>query len=177
MSADRVRHGISRKGRFSLLYTHTQTYMCKQTYRDTHADIHMHLSMLQMMTPCAYILGASRKSKNCCILQMITFCLFLGVCVCVYLKGEYSSLYPYKSLPILFPLVLSPPISYQASSSNSLYLPNCRSLSVFTLLHLPSHLSFLCFFSPPSSSPHPLSPSLVISLVSVSPIVAVISQI
>lgn len=70
--------------------------------------------------------------------------LFLSVCV--YLNGEYSGLYPYKSFPILFPLVRSPHISYQALSSNSLDLPYCRSLSpLFTLAPF-SFLSFVFFF-------------------------------
>lgn len=122
-----------------------------------------------------------RTLLHACILQIITFCLSL--CVCVSKRRLLKLLYPYKSPPILFPLVLSPHISYQPPPSNSLYLLYCRSLSVFTLLHLPSHSSFLycCFFFPPSSPSPRLHPPLSLSVcfcnLSVFPIVAVISQI
>lgn len=168
MSADRVRHGISRKGRFSLLYSHTQTYMCKQTYRNTHADIHMHLSMLQMMTPCAYILGASRKSKNCCILQMITFCLFLGVCVCVSKRGilKLISLQippnPFSLGP--FSSYLLPSFFFKQLVSPKLSISICFHFtsSPFSFVFLVLFLSTL-FFSPSSISLSRYQPCFCIS--------------
>lgn len=121
----------------SLLYSRTQTY------QNTHADIHMHLSMLQTMYA-PYVLTSFDAARQSEASLHPTFRLILGAC-----------LYPYEFLLILFfpwPLLLislSKPLS-----SNSLYLPYCRSVSVLTLLHFLSHLYFLCFFSPPSSSPH-----------------------
>lgn len=46
MSADRVSHGIRRKGRFRC-YILTQSHTRKQMYKNTHTD--MHLSMLRTL--------------------------------------------------------------------------------------------------------------------------------
>lgn len=111
---------------------------------------------------CLHLGSLLRKSKakqNCCILQMITFCLFLGVCVSK--RGNTQAYIPTNPSQSLFPW------SFLLLSLTKLLLQTaCISqtvdLYVFTLLRLPSHLSVLCFFSPPSSSPH-LYPPLSLS--------------
>lgn len=147
MSADRVRHSVSRgkkkKKALSLLYPHTHTHT--RTYASTYSHAYMHFSMLHKME--TYLLTSEKKAKlgkSRASSKWLLFASFLSVCV--YLNGEYSGLYPYKSFPILSPLVRSPHISYQALSSNSLDLPYCRSLSpLFTLAPF-SFLSFVFFF-------------------------------
>lgn len=152
--------------------TDVQKYTCGYRYAFSHVA---NVDTLYVHVPASW-----QTKQNSCILQIITFCPLFR-CVCVSKRGMLKLLYPYKSLPILFPLVLSPHISYQPPSSNSLYLPYCRSLSVFILLHLPPHLSFftlLLFLSSPS--PHiclPLFLSASFCKPSVYPIVIVISQI
>lgn len=142
MSADRVRHSVSRKKKaLSLLYPQTH----KPT---TQAHILMHICILacciQWRHVCLLLKKKNKLGKSHASSKRLLFASFLSVCV--YLNGEYSGLYPYKSFPILFPLVRSPHISYQALSSNSLDLPYCRSLSpLFTLAPF-SFLSFVFFF-------------------------------
>lgn len=98
---------------------------------------------------------------------MIFFSLFSWVCI---LKENTEAFISLQIPHIPFPL--SPHISYQPSS-NSLYLPDCRSLSVFILLHLPPHAHLSCasafffFFQPLSllavsiSSSHYLTTFLI----------------
>jgi len=183
MSADRVRHGIRRK-RHSRCYilTHRPTCVIRRA-KKRHADIHVRY------VACMYVcrrwhhaitsLEAARQSKT--LLHPPNNYFLPHFSVCVSKRGQLKLLYPYKSPKSFFPH--SPHISYQPPSSKSLYLLYCRSLSVFTLLHLCSHSSLLycCFFSPPSSSAPCLHPPLSLSVCfcnrSVFPIVAVISQI
>lgn len=155
------------KGAFVAIFSHPDPHAQTDAPRYTCRYRSAFKCAANVDTACAHVSGSCQTKQSKAKLPHLPnnyfLPLFLGVCISK--RGVLKLLYPYKSPPILFPLVLSPHISYQPPSSNSLYLPYCRSLSAFTLLHLPSHLSFLypCFFLTNLFSPS-LSSSLVISL-------------